>query len=161
MPTHEKVLKRLRRKRRRIRRYFDGAENIGDIAVTLSRTDNLPGIKLSAQAKHGGQKGMTASESYIHEPACANNPDAAYCHVLALLLQLMLDDNLISIFYDQQTLKLPQEAGFYSELKKEFGKLEFSAVDKGFHLDRMRQKLADLKHRPNNEIVKSFITELL
>ncbi|NQZ58767.1 MAG: hypothetical protein HRT88_15045, partial [Lentisphaeraceae bacterium] len=157
MPTSEKTLKRLRTKRRRIRNYFGGLDNIHEMAATLSFRDDIIAIKLTASSKAGNKKGMTASESYIREPTLNSHLEAPFCHLLALLLQLMLEDIPLMIFYDEAVLQEPQQQGLYKELLQEFSTLKFIPTCKGFQLEGQRRKLKDLSRGQSNEIVDSVL----
>ena len=157
MPTSEKTLKKLRTKRRRIRNYFGGLDNIRDIAATISFRDDIIAIKLTASSKAGNKKGMTASESYIREPALTSHSEAPFCHLLTLLLQLMLEDIALMIFYDEAVLQEPLQQGLYKELLQEFSEVKFIPTCKGFQLEGQRRKLKDLNRGQSNEIVDSIL----
>jgi hypothetical protein len=156
MPLSEKAQKKLRTKRRRIRNHFGTIDNIRDIAATLSINGDILGIKLTASSRSGNLKAMTASESYIRLNGQDTQLETPFCQLLVLLLQLLLNELTILVFFDERVLKEPQSGSFINELRSEFSQLEFTPVDKGIHLDRMRQKLRDLRVKPSNEIVDSL-----
>ena len=147
----------MRTKRRRIRNYFGGLDNIRDVAATLSYRGDLIGIKLTASSQAGNKKGMTASESYIREPALQAHPEAPFCHLLALQLQFMMESVTLNIYYDEAVLKEPQSQGLFKELLQEFKKVEFIPTCKGFQLEGQRRKLKDLSRGNSNEIVDSIL----
>ena len=70
MPKSEKCLKKLRTKRRRIKSYFGGVENMEQVSITVSfksvRSLMLIGVRFKISSK-SGVKALDASESYICE----------------------------------------------------------------------------------------------
>ena len=70
LPKSEKCLKKLRTKRRRIKSYFGGVENMEQVSITVSfksvRSLMLIGVRFKISSK-SGVKALDASESYICE----------------------------------------------------------------------------------------------
>lgn len=93
LPETEIQLKKLRTKRRRIRNYFEGIDNISNIDVSLSKRDSkdklLIGIKIRA-ISNNGIKSLDASEIYIIENKNQDN-NIYLCYALIALLRLMFN----------------------------------------------------------------------
>jgi hypothetical protein len=175
LPKSEKSLKKLRTKRRRIRNYFGGIDNMDMAAVTVSfesfRSSILIGIRIKISSNTGA-KALDASESYISEKAEPENKTiAAMSYALILPIQLMLNHIKTIIYYDARTFaepgifqgngKLNQHQFMYKKLLESFPKIEFQPSAKGFFIERLRQKLYDLSMSNTNEIVEGGISEMI
>lgn len=154
MPDSDKVLKKLRTKRRRIRSHFGGYDQLNQLSITLATHEELIGIRLHVAG--GSAKGIVATESYIAQPD-KETGKAALCHALVLALQLMLQRLPVSLFYDPATIPDPYSLDdqFFNRLKNEFPTVKFIACSKGQHMNALWEKLSTLKSTNNNEIVGS------
>jgi hypothetical protein len=167
LPETEKQLKKLRTKRRRIRNYFDGIDNIGSIAISLSKRNNkdktLIGIKIRAISDNG-IKSLDASEIYIVENKIKDEK-IYLCHVLIALLRLLLNSKNITIYYDSSEIKGDFESNEITEfselfqiLKSYFTSMAIKSVNKGKNIELVRRKLYQLNKKDSgNEIVKGDI----
>jgi hypothetical protein len=163
LPETEQQLKKLRTKRRRIRNYFEGLDNIGNIDISVSKKDNndklLIGIKIRA-ISNNGIKSLDASEIYIVED---KNKDEKIiiCYVLITLLRLLLNSKTITVYYDLSEINVDFESKLdtefselYLTLKSYFDRLTIKPINKGKNIDMVRRKLYQLnKNDPGNEIV--------
>lgn len=174
LPLSEKSLKKLRTKRRRIKSYFGGAENIEQIAITVSykpsKSSMLIGIKFRISS-NCGVKALDASESYISEKIKSENREiVALNYSLILAIQLMLNHIKTSIFFDTQRFEDPQKYLYkenqdqyqfmFKKLAENFKQIEFMPSAKGLFIERLRRKLEDLSISNNNEIVHGKIFEI-
>jgi hypothetical protein len=179
LPDSELQLKKLKTKRRRIRNYFEGIVNIGNIDISVSKKDNkdkiLIGIKIRA-ISNNGIKSLDASEIYIIED---KNQDQKIfiCYVLIALLRLLLNTKTITVYYDSSEINGDFESKLNTEffelfqtLKSYFDRLTIKPVNKGKNIEMVRSKLYQLcKNDAGNEIVTGdieiikhrIITELL
>ena len=175
MPEHEGRLKKLRVKRRRIRAHFGGQDNMGAASVTLSVRDLGPkaliGIRLKVSGRVQGVKGLDASESYVEETIPPEHRDAAaHCHALIVILQLMLHELEVQVYYDTERMSkaspLPVQDGsggydpFLSELQACVPSIEYIPTVKGPFIERMRRKLDDLARKRTNEIMPGGLDEM-
>jgi hypothetical protein len=163
LPESEQQLKKLRTKRRRIRNYFEGLDNIGNIDISISKKDNknktLIGIKIRA-ISNNGIKSLDASEIYIVEDK--NQDEKIFiCYVLITLLRLLLNSKIITVYYDLSEIngdfdsKLVTEfSELYITLKSYFDRLTIKPINKGKNIETVRRKLWQLnKNDSGNEIV--------
>jgi hypothetical protein len=175
LPKSEKSLEKLRTKRRRIRNYFGGIENMGMAAVTVSfeslKSFILIGIRIKISSNTGA-KALDASESYISEKAEPENRNIiAMSYALILPIQLMLNHVKTIVYYDARIFTEPgkfqsdemlnQYQFLYNKLLESFPKIEFEPSAKGFFIERLRQKLYDLSTSNSNEIVQGNISEII
>ena len=167
LPESKQQLKKLRTKRRRIRNYFEGLDNIGNIDISVSKKANknkiLIGIKIRA-ISNNGIKSLDASEIYIVEDE--NQDDKlCICYVLFALLRLLLNSKTITVYYDLSEIngdfesKLDTEfSELYITLKAYFDRLTIKSVNKGKNIEMVRSKLCQLsKNDFGNEIVTGDI----
>lgn len=175
LPKSEKSLKKLRTKRRRIRNYFGGIENMDTVAVTVSfesfKSSILIGVRIKISSNTGA-KALDASESYISEKAEPGNRDiTAMNYALIIPIQLMLNHVNTIVYYDTRTFtgvnqfqsseKLCQHQFLHSKLLEAFPKIEFQSSAKGFFIERLRRKLDDLSMSNSNEIVQGSISGMI
>lgn len=170
LPESEHQLKKLRTKRRRIRNYFEGLDNIDNIDVSVSKKDNknktLIGIKIRAISKNG-IKSLDASEIYIVEEKNQDHK-MLFCYVLIALLRLCLNAKATTIFYDMSEINgdfdpnLNTEfSELYNTLKGYFSQLSVKPVDKGKNIEMVRNKLSQLiKNDAGNEIINGDIVKI-
>jgi len=168
LPGTQQQLKKLRTKRRRIRNYFEGLDNIGNIDISLSKKDKgnktLIGIKIRA-ISNNGIKSLDASEVYIIEDK-SQDERIFVCYVLITLIQLLLNTKAITVYYDLSEIKGDFESNLHSEfselyqtLKSYFDQLNFKSVNKGKNIEMVRRKLCQLnKNDAGNEIVSGDIS---
>lgn len=170
IPESEKQLKKLKTKRRRIRNYFEGLDNINNIDISLSqkqgREKTLIGLKIRA-ISNNGIKSLDASEIYIIENQYKDQR-VLLCYVLIALLRLNLNSKTTTIYYDQTQIS----GDFNSELKTEFAKLYetlksyfdqliINSVKKGKNIEMLRRKLNQLiKNDAGKEIVVGDIEKI-
>ena len=170
LPESEQQLKKLRTKRRRIRNYFEGLDNIGNIDISISKRDNknktLIGIKIRA-ISNNGIKSLDASEIYIREDK--NQDEKIFiCYVLITLLRLLLNSKTITVYYDLSEInggfdsKSDTEfSELYITLKSYFDRLTIKSVNKGKNIEMVRRKLYQLdKNDSGNEIVNGDIAAI-
>ncbi|MGD9160328.1 MAG: hypothetical protein PVG39_18070 [Desulfobacteraceae bacterium] len=175
LPKAEKSLKKLRTKRRRIRNYFGGIENMDMAAVTISfesfKSSVLIGVRIKISSNTGA-KALDASESYISEKAePENRAITAMSYALILPIQLMLNHVKTIIYYDTRTFaepnvfqgngKLNQYQFLFKKLLGSYPEIEFMPSAKGFFIERLRRKLNDLTMFNSNEIVQGSISEMI
>lgn len=175
LPKAERSLKKLRTKRRRIRNYFGGLDNMGMAAVTVSfesfKASILIGVRIKISSNTGA-KALDASESYISEEAKPENRAiTAMSYALILPIQLMLNHVKTIIYFDTRTFtdpnvfqgngKLGQYQFLFKKLLGSFPKIEFQPSAKGFFIERLRRKLNDLTMLDSNEIVQGSISEMI
>lgn len=175
LPKAERNLKKLRTKRRRIRNYFGGIDNMDMAAVTVSfesfKSSMLIGIRIKISSNTGA-KALDASESYISEEVKPENRAIiAMSYALILPIQLMLNHVKTIIYYDTRTFTEPdifqsngelnQYQFMYKKLLESFPKIEFQPSAKGFFIERLRRKLDDLSMFSSNEIVQGSISEMI
>jgi hypothetical protein len=163
LPESEIQLKKLKTKRRRIRNYFEGIDNIGNIDISLSKKDIkdkiLIGIKIRA-ISNNGIKSIDASEIYIKENR-SHDENIYICHVFIALLRLLLNTKNIAIYYDSNEIKGDFESKTNTEflelhqiLKSYFNRVTISMVNKGKNIELLRNKLYQLsKNDVGNEIL--------
>ena len=174
LPKSEKSLKKLRTKRRRIRSYFGGIENMETVAITISykpiNSSILIGIRIKISS-NTGLKALDASESYISEKMDSGDCKIiAINHALILAVQLMLNNVKTTLFYDVQKFHNPanyiqeeyeQPCHFaFHKLLESFVQIEFAPSAKGFFIERLRRKLDDLSWQSTNEIVPGKFLEI-
>jgi len=167
LPETEIQLKKLRTKRRRIRNYFEGIDNISNIDISLTKKDIkdkiLIGIKIRA-ISNNGIKSLDASEIYIIENK-SNDEKIIFCYVFIALLRLLLNSKNITIYYDSTEMKgdfeLKSDTEFselFITLKSYFSRLTINPVKKGKNIEQLRNKLFQLsKNDVGNEIIKGDI----
>jgi hypothetical protein len=170
LPESEHQLKKLKTRRRRIRNYFEGIDNIGNIDVSLSKTDCndkvLIGIKIRA-ISNNGIKSLDASEIYIVEDKHQTHK-IFFCYVLIALLRLLFNSKIITIYYDSDEIDEEIESESNSEfsqllltLESYFDQLTIKSVNKGRNIEMLRRKLYQLsKNDPGNEIVTGDIDKI-
>lgn len=174
LPKSEKGLKKLRTKRRRIRSYFGGVENMEQVAITVSyrhsKPSTLVGVRIKISSKTG-RKALDASESYIGEKVESENSELlALNHSLIPAVQLMLNHVKTVIYYDTQKIQdpkrylsgkpEPQSQLMFNKLVESFSQIEFVSSAKGFFIERLRRKLDDIAVSHTNEIVHGRIREI-
>jgi len=169
LPESNKQLKKLRTKRRRIRNYFEGIDNIDNIDISVSKQETkfkiIIGIKIRA-ISNNGIKSLDASEIYIYEDQ--NQDQIIICYVLISLLRLCLNSISTTIYYDLNQIKGDFDSKLntdfselYISLKSYFNRLTFSPVNKGKNIEMVRRKLDQLsKHDSGNEIVNGDIEKI-
>lgn len=175
LPKAEKSLKKLRAKRRRIRSYFGGIDNMDMVAVTVSfesyKSSMLIGVRIKISSNTGA-KSLDASESYISEEVEPKNRDIlAMSYALILPIQLMLNHVKTIIYYDTCTFtdpnvfqgngQLNQYQLLFKKLLGSFPEIEFHPSVKGFFIEKLRRKLNDLSMFDSNEIVQGNISEMI
>ncbi len=162
----ERQLIKMRTKRRRIRRYFGGLDHMSEAAVTISLIPKGQGIIIGIKIKISssiGIKALDASQNYFEEkhPAYPAG-ELALCYGLMLLLQLMLHQVKTTVYYDTNYISDIFEnsgeeiTGFWNWLMKSFDNIEFIPTYKGYNLEWLRKKLAALKSKGSNEILKGY-----
>lgn len=166
LPDSEQRLKKLRTKRRRIREYFGGLDQMDAVAVTVSRQNIGPRVLIGVRIQitsRTGLKAMMASESYTAETLPAEYCGlASLSYALALLIQLMVNSVKTIVYYDNRRIddsfqtaasdSLPYR-DFFERLSASFAQLEFVPVTKGRHIEDLREKLTQLgSSRNTNEI---------
>lgn len=170
LPESEHQLKKLKTKRRRIRNYFEGFDNVDNIDISVSKKENknkiLIGIKIRA-ISNNGIKSLDASEIYIIED---QNQDQKIliCYVLIALLRLHLNSKITTIYYDLSEIngnfdsKLNSEfSELYKTLKSYFYQLTLSPVSTGKNIEIVRNKLSQLiKKDAGNEIIAGDIKKI-
>ena len=174
LPESEKALKKLRTKRRRIRNYFGGTENMELVAVTVSfesfKSSMLIGVRIKISSNTGA-KALEASESYVREKIESGNREiVSLCYSLLIPIQLMLNHVKTIIYFDTHSfvdpiklknLKVSDQFQFgYQKLLESFPQIEFVPSAKGFFIERLRRKLDDLSMSNSNEIVKGNFLEI-
>lgn len=174
LPKSEKWLKKLRTKRRRIKSHFGGAENMEQVAITVSYKSSKPSILIGVRFKissNSGVKALDASESYISEKIESKNREiVALNYSLMLAIQLMLNHIKTIIFFDSQRFEDPRKYLYnedqdqyqfmFKKLVENFKQIEFTPSAKGFFIERLRRKLEDLSISNSNEIVGGRIFEI-
>jgi hypothetical protein len=175
MPSSEKLLKRLRTKRRRIRSHFGGQSHLDQVAVTVSwhscNSSTILGVRYRISSNIG-IKALDASESYIREKILAENRDiVALNYALIISLQLMLHTIKTQIYFDSPKIRNPllflkqkhmnQFENLFTKLYSAFPSLEFIPSEKGFHIERLRKKLNSLSQNKSNEIVSGNINDII
>ncbi|MBN2418063.1 MAG: hypothetical protein JXL81_01655 [Deltaproteobacteria bacterium] len=174
LPKTEKGLKKLRTKRRRIRSYFGGTENMDLVAITVSykpvNASALIGVRIKISS-NTGLKALDASESYIMEKTGSGNSEIiAVSHALMAAVQLMLNNVKTILYYDTQRFQDPacyiqentDQPDYFilGKLLENFSKIEFAPSAKGFFIERLRRKLEDLMWGNTNEIVPGRYFEI-
>ena len=174
LPKSEKSLKKLRTKRRRIKSYFGGTENMDLVAITVSyktlKSSILVGTRIKISSNIG-VKALDASESYVKENIYSENGGIiALSHALILPIQLMLNHIKTIVYYDAHKFKDPgqyihkndqqQYQYTFQKLLDNFPQIEFTPSVKGFFIERLRQKLDDLSLLNTNEIVRGRLSEI-
>ncbi len=170
LPKTKHQLKKLRTKRRRIRNYFEGLDNIDNVDISLSKKDKedkmLIGIKIRA-ISNNGIKSLDASEVYIVENK--NQDERIFiCYVLITLIQLLLNTKAITIYYDLSEIKGNFESKLHTEfselyrtLKSYFDQLNIKSVNKGKNIEMVRRKLCQLnEYDAGNEILTGDISDI-
>lgn len=174
LPESEKSLKKLKTKRRRIKSYFGGVENMEQVAITVSYKSSKSSILIGVRFKissNSGVKALDASESYISEKIESNNREiVALNYSLMLAIQLMLNHIKTIIFFDSQRFEDPrkyldnedqdQYQFMFKKLVENFKQIEFTPSAKGFFIERLHRKLEDLSISNSNEIVGGRIFEI-
>lgn len=172
MPSSATRLKKLNVKRRRIRNYFGGLDQLAQSAISVSYVAQgataLIGVRLRISS-HSEVKALDASESYIAESVESELHDqVAFCHALVVPVQLLLHQISTVVYYDATRMRGPNDqpdgllAEFFGKVAACFPQLAFTPVSKGRHLERMHHKLNDLRTAPmNNEIRPGTLHELL
>jgi len=176
LPTSVQQLKKLRTKRRRIRNYFEGLNNIEKIAVSLSKISIhdqvLIGIKIRT-ISNNGIKSLDASEIYIIDN---NKKDEKIypCYILIALIRLLMNTKNTNIYYDSDKIKgdfsteiKTEFSGLLLNLESYFDKINFYPVNKGKSIELLRNKLTKLKNNDAGneittgdiEIIKQKITD--
>ncbi|MDA3781349.1 MAG: hypothetical protein PF487_14155, partial [Bacteroidales bacterium] len=170
LPESDKQLKKLKTKRRRIRNYFEGLDNIDNIDISVSKQENkskiIIGIKIRA-ISNNGIKSLDASEIYIIEDQTQDHK-LLICYVLVALLRLRLNSKTTTIYYDLNEInsdfdsKLNTELSeLYITLRSYFNQLTFKPVNKGKNIEMVRRKLSQLsKHDAGNEIITGDIKKI-
>ena len=151
LPEIKIQLKKLKTKRRKIRNYFEGIDNIDRIDISVSKKDNkdkiLIGIKIRA-ISNNGIKSLDASEIYIIEN---KNPNEIIylCYVLIALLRLLLNTKNVTIYYDSSEIRGDFESNLNTEfselfqiLKSYFDRMVIKSVNKGKNIALVRSKLS-------------------
>ena len=174
LPSSEKNLKKLRTKRRRIRNYFGGTENMEMVAITISfnsfKSSALIGVRIKISS-NTGVKALDASENYFREKFDPEYSEIiALCYAMILPIQLMLNHVKTILYFDTRTFEEPskyqsdetegQYHYMYSKLIDSFSQIEFTPSAKGLFIERLRRKLNDLSMSNSNEIVKGNISEI-
>ena len=174
LPESEKQLKKLRTKRRRIRSYFGGIENMEQVAITVSykllKSAMLIGVKFRISANNG-IKALDASESYIKESVEPENRElVALNYSLILTIQLMLNHVKTLVFFDSLKFEDPkkyltnenqnQYQFMYKKLMENFNQVDFMVSAKGRFIEKLRLKLKNLSLTNTNEIVEGRIFEI-
>ena len=174
LPSSEKSLKKLRKKRRRIRNYFGGTENMEMVAITISfnsfKSYALIGVRIKISSSTGA-KALDASEKYFREKLDLEYSEIiALCYAMIVPIQLMLNHVKTILYFDTRTFEEPskyqsyetegQYHYMYSKLIDSFSQIEFTPSAKGLFIERLRRKLSDLSMSNSNEIVKGNISEI-
>lgn len=167
LPTSAQQLKKLRTKRRRIRNYFEGLNNIEKIDVSLSKISIhdqvLIGIKIRV-ISNNGIKSLDASEVYILDNK--REDERIYpCYILIALIRLLLNTKNTTIYYDSDKIKgdfkteiKTEFLGLLLNLESHFDKINFHPVNKGKNIELLRNKLIRLKSNDvGNEITTGDI----
>ena len=175
LPSSEKSLKKLRTKRRRIRSYFGGFDNLDLVGLTVSwkalNTTTLFGLKIRISS-NVGKKALDASENYFCDRIASRYHDiVAVNYALILSIQLILHDVKTIIYFDSPKMTNPalslsgddksQHAKLFAALYENFSDMEFIPSTKGRFIERLRAKLVDLSVGNSNEIVPGNMSEIL
>lgn len=175
LPSSEKIIKKLRTKRRRIRSHFGGQDHLDQVAITVSwvpfKSLTLFGVKFRISS-NVGIKALDASESYITDKIEPENRSIiAINYALILSIQLMLHFVKTQVYYDAPKIEGPlldmqyepqsPYLMLFTELKKTFPDIEFVPSNKGLFVERIRAKLFDLSKYKSNEIVDGNISDIL
>lgn len=167
LPSSIQQLKKLRTKRRRIRNYFEGLNNIENVDITLSKKDIQDQILIGFKIRtisNNGIKSLDASEIYILENN--NNDEKIYlCYILIAPIKLILNTKKTTIFYDSDEIKGNFDCNIKTEFSElllnlisYFDQLNFHPVTKGKNIELLRNKLAQLaKKDVGNEIITGDI----
>ncbi|MFT5128164.1 MAG: hypothetical protein ACI8W8_001773, partial [Rhodothermales bacterium] len=123
-------------------------------AITLSRRGPLIGMRFRVSGESA--KAVDASERYIRD----DGPPVA--HVPLGAMELMLHELRVELYLDAETLpdSLPTNDPLVNVLRSPFPRLHVIPCPKGQLIDRLRRKLSDLIHRPNNKVKTRDLCEL-
>lgn len=152
----ERLMKKLRTRRRRIRNKVGGAQNIESLAVTVTVFADLIGLALQVNS-NCNLPAFRGSESFVRA-AGKGVEDQALVEVLAVLLRLNAETYRIQVYYDRvagipnpTTCNLP----LFRFLESAFSSLEWMECSKGRHIDTLRRTTRGLRDRPTNMISAS------
>lgn len=170
LPEAEIQLKKLKTKRRRIRNYFEGIDNIANIDISLSKKDIknklLIGIKIRA-ISNNGIKSLDASEIYVIDSK--NTDEKIYlCYALVAILRLLLNTKNLTIYYDTKEIRGDFDSDKYrgfsellQTLKSYFNQITIIPVNKGKNIELVRRKLNQLANNDaGNEIITGDIEKV-
>ncbi len=175
LPSSEKSLKKLRTKRRRIRSYFGGLDNLDLVAFTVSwkalSSSTLFGLRIRISTNIG-KKALDASENYFRDQIANQYRDiAAVNYALILSIQLMLHHVKTTVYFDSPKMKNPglflggdakePNTDLFAALYENFTDLNFIPSTKGQFIERLRAKLRYLSQSNSNEIVPGNMSEIL
>ncbi len=174
LPKSNKSLKKLQTKRRRIRNYFGGTDNMSLAAITVSYKPLGSSILVGTRIKISsdtGVKALDASESYVEEKVDFKDGElVALSNALILAIHLMLNHVRTIVYYDGHKITNPDQyfSGnaeqhyqfVFQKLTGSFTQIEFTSSTKGFFIERLRKKLDNLAVRNTNEILPGRIAEI-
>lgn len=191
LPTSSKDLKRLSKKCRRIRNYFDGLNNIDSVAVTVSLRAfdgaQLIGVKIrilsaadvevvgieTVNVEAVNIEVLDASESYILE-ACEQDQAGLVALNYSLITVILLRLNSVKtvVFFDTDYIALPDKydknkinkndhLALYFVLINTFEKLEFNPAHKGAYIEQLRLRIFDLISSDSNEIKLGNMADII
>jgi hypothetical protein len=152
----ERLMKKLRTRRRRIRNKVGGAQNIESLAVTVTVFSDLIGLTLQVNS-NCNIAAFRGSESFVRASK-KGIADQALVEVLAVLLRLNAETYRIQVYYDRDA-GIPKPttctAPLFRFLQSAFSALEWIECSKGRHIDNLRQTTRSLWKRPTNMITPS------
>ena len=173
LPDSAKKIKKYNTKRRRIRNYFDGIQNIDEINVTLSKIDfakeTIIGFRIRLSSK-SGISALDGSEVYIKDKL-TNDCFVLFDYVLVELNLLLLTQIKLNIYFDSAFINNPTEKlenknflKLYNLLKPDFSEINLIPISKGEKISKLREKLKSLsKNDVGNEIlsrnIETFLTK--
>ena len=175
LPSSDKSLKKLRTKRRRIRSYFGGFDNLDLIAFTVSwkamNYSTLFGLRIKISTNIG-KKALDASENYFRDQIAPQYRDIiAVNYALILSIQLMLHRVKTTVYFDSPKMKNPElqlenaaqspHVRLFEVLLENFSDIKFIPSTKGQFIERLRTKLRNLSKSNSNEIVHGNMSEIL
>ena len=174
LPQDQGQLRKLRVRRRRIRSYCQGLDNIREIAVAVSQWRAPEGLTVgfAVRAIPHMLPALDASESFIRDSSQLGSRGlmaAAYALIGVLRLsfsgqpvRLYLDGNC---FPDEFPTERPTGTAlerFFHELVENFSDLQITHPRKGWNIEKLRQKIQAVSqdHR-GNQIKAGDLSEIL
>jgi len=167
-PSSARLQKKYRTKRRRIRNYFDGIQNIYEVNVALSKLDiaeeTIIGFRIKISAK-SGISALDASEVYIKD-RFVEDDNILLCFVLIELNLLLLSQIKLNVYYDScfinntfNNIENSDYSELYNKLKSDFSEITLNPVFKGVKIETLRLKLKKLSISDIGNEVKNLSIE--